>query len=287
MENTQQGALQDKVAIVTGGASGIGAATVQLFAESGACVVIADLQEERGRALAESLGDTVIFQSTDVTDAASIRAVVDRAVSHFGGLHIMFNNAGVSGAEGAARFVDNDLAGFARVMAVDLLGPMLGSREAARIMQREGGGVILNTASIAGSYSGYGLPEYRAAKAGVIALSKSLATELGAYNIRVNSISPGPIFTDIIAMGADVSEAHKAAILDAAMSAMIEMQVLNRVGQPRDVAQAALFLASDAAAQITGLDLVIDGGASLGDRVNRQEAMAEQMTAIMAGNLSN
>jgi len=275
--------LQGKVAIVTGGASGIGSATVELFAESGACVVIADLQEERGEALSEQLGARVSYHKTDVTRSESIQAVVDHAVAKFGGLDIMFNNAGVSGAEGAPQFVENDLANFNKVMAVDLLGPMLGSRAAAAVMIANGGGVILNTASIAGTHSGYGLPEYRAAKAGVIALSKSLATELGEFNIRVNSISPGPIFTDIIGMGAELKPEVKDAILDAAMSSMIEMQVLKRIGQPRDIAEAALFLASDRAAQITGLDLVVDGGASLGDRINRQQEMTEKIGGILAG----
>lgn len=275
--------LQGKVAIVTGGAAGIGAATVELFAESGARVVIADLQQEKGEALSQKLGSDVFFHKTDVTDAGGVQSMVDAALSRFGGLDIMFNNAGVSGAEGAPCFTDNDLSHFDRVMAVDLLGPMLGSRAAARVMVSNGGGVIINTASIAGTYPGYGLPEYRAAKAGVIALSRSLATELGEFNIRVNSISPGPVFTDIIGMGADMNPELKDAILDAAMTAMIDMQVLKRVGQPRDIAEAALFLASDRAAQITGLDMVIDGGASLGDRVNRQQEMGEKIAAILSG----
>lgn len=275
--------LQGKVAIVTGGASGIGAATVELFSRSGASVVIADVQQERGEELAQQLGDCVLFQMTDVTDADSVQAAVDSAVSYFGGLHIMFNNAGISGAEGSPQFVENDLASFEKVMAVDLLGPMLGSKAAARVMISAGGGVIINTASIAASYPGYGIPEYRAAKAGVVALTKSLATELGEYNIRVNCISPGPILTDIIGMGAELTPEHKDAILDAAMSSMLEMQVLQRVGQPGDIAEAALFLASDRAAQITGLDMVVDGGASLGDRVNRQQDMNERMAAILAG----
>jgi len=275
--------LSGKVAIVTGGASGIGAATVELFAESGASVVIADLQEEKGTALAAQLGGLVVFQRTDVTDTDSVQAAVDLAVSHFGGLHIMFNNAGVSGAEGSPQFVDNDLSSFDKVMAVDLLGPMLGSKAAARVMVSAGGGVIINTASIAASYPGYGIPEYRAAKAGVVALTKSLATELGEFSIRVNCISPGPIFTDIIGMGAELTPEHKDAILDAAMSSMLEMQVLQRVGQPRDIAEAALFLASDRAAQITGLDMIVDGGASLGDRVNRQQEMNDRIAAILAG----
>ncbi|MEM8497130.1 MAG: SDR family oxidoreductase [Pseudomonadota bacterium] len=277
------GELEGKTALITGGASGIGAATAELFAQSGARVVIADLQEEQGNALSETLGANVIFQRTDVSSADSIEAAVDLAVNTFGGLDIVFNNAGVSGAEGASEFTDNDLSNFDRVMAVDLLGPMLGSRAAARVMKLNGGGVILNTASIAATYPGYGLPEYRAAKAGVITLTKSLAIELGEFDIRVNSISPGPILTDIIGMGAEMTPETKNAVLETAMSSMMDMQVYKRVGKPADIAQAALFLASDRAAQITGVDLKVDGGASLGDRVNRQRDMGEKIAKLLSG----
>ena len=272
--------LAEKVAIITGGAAGIGRATVELFVAEGACVVIADLQEERGQHLATELGQQVCFQRTDVTDANSVQAVVDFAVSTFGGLHIMFNNAGVSGGQGAARYLENDLSNFDSVMSVDLLGPMLGARAAAAHMVDNGGGVILNTASIAGSYSGFGVPEYRAAKAGVIALSQSLAVEFGAQGIRVNSISPGPIQTDIVGMGTEMPDALRDGIIEASMNVMLDMQVLNRIGQPRDVAEAALFLAGDRAAQITGIDLVVDGGASLGDRLNRQAEMEKAIVAL-------
>ena len=275
--------LKDKIAIVTGGASGIGKATVELFVAEGARVVIADLQEEKGEALARSLGGTAAFKRTDVSEADSVDAVVQFAVETFGDLDIMHNNAGVSGAEGSAWFLENDLATFQEVMAVDLLGPMLGARAAARHMVEQGKGVILNTASIGGSHPGHGVPDYRAAKAGVVAFTRSLAIELGPHGVRVNSISPGPTKTEIVGMGAAMSEQIREKILDASMDAMMGMQVLKRVGEPRDIAEAALFLASDKARQITGIDLVVDGGASLGDTVNRQAAMEEAIGAILQG----
>ena len=274
--------LEGKIAIVTGGASGIGKATVELFVEHGAKVVIADIQEEAGAGLAERLGDSVAFQYTDVADADSVNGVVQRAVGSFGGLDIMFNNAGVSGGESAPDFLDNDFGTFTRVMAVDLLGPMHGCQAAARYMAEHGGGSIINTASIAGTYAGYGIPDYRAAKAGVIALTRSLAIELGKYDVRVNCISPGATKTDILGFGAELTEDLKEAILKASLDAMIDMQVIKRVGQARDIAEAALFLASDRAAQITGLDLIVDGGASLGDRVNRAAKINENIAAVIA-----
>ena len=275
--------LKDKVAIVTGGASGIGKATVELFVAEGARVVIADLQEEKGEALARSLGGTATFKRTDVSEADSVDAVVQFAVETYGDLDIMHNNAGVSGAEGSAWFLENDLATFQEVMTVDLLGPMLGARAAGRHMVEQGKGVILNTASIGGSHPGHGVPDYRAAKAGVVAFTRSLAIELGPHGVRVNSISPGPTKTEIVGMGAAMSEQIREKILDASMDAMMGMQVLKRVGEPRDIAEAALFLASDKARQITGIDLVVDGGASLGDTVNRQAAMEEAIGAILQG----
>ncbi len=152
-------------------------------------------------------------------------------------------------------------------------------------MCANGSGAIINTASIAGSYSGYGVPEYRGAKAGVIALTKSTAVELGEFGVRVNSISPGPIQTEIVGMGADMPADLKDKIIEAGMNVMLDMQVLRRAGQAQDIAQAALFLASDKSAQITGIDLVVDGGASLGDRVNRL-AIMEQSSAEILGSRS-
>ncbi len=275
--------LKDKVAIVTGGASGIGKATVELFVAKGARVVIADLQEEKGEALARSLGSTAAFKRTDVSEADSVDAVVQFALETYGDLDIMHNNAGVGGAEGSAWFLENDLATFQEVMAVDLLGPMLGARAAGKHMVEQGKGVILNTASIGGSHPGHGVPDYRAAKAGVVAFTRSLAIELGPHGVRVNSISPGPTKTEMVGMGAAMGEQIREKILDASMDAMMGMQVLKRVGEPRDIAEAALFLASDKARQITGIDLVVDGGASLGDTVNRQAAMEEAIGAILQG----
>src|SRR5262249_36454894 len=150
--------LQGKVAIVTGGASGLGRGIVERFVEEGASVVIADVDREGGEALADELGPTAAFQATDAAVADDIQAAVDRAVEHFGGLHVMCNNAGIGGS--FARFLADDFADFDRVVAVNVYGVMVGSQRAARHMAEHGGGVILNTTSIGGINAGAGVIAY-------------------------------------------------------------------------------------------------------------------------------
>src|SRR5262245_4485548 len=241
--------LSDRVAIVTGGAGGIGRATAELFVQEGARVVIADVDTARGEAVAADLGEAAAFKRTDVAIADEVQALVDFAVSRFGGLHIMFNNAGIGGA--FKRFLDDDLSDFDRVIAVNLYGVMVGSQRAARHMAAHGGGVIVNMTSIGGINAGSGVMTYRATKAAVIHLTKSLAVELAQHDIRVNCIAPAHIPTAINA-------AFDQELLVRAM------QPLQRVGSPRDVAEAVLYLASERAAQITGIVLPIDGGTTAG-----------------------
>jgi len=241
--------LAGKVAIVTGGASGLGRGMVELFVEEGANVVIADVNHDGGEALAAQLGDAAAFKPTDVTDAQQIQALVDFAVERFGGLHIMCNNAGVGGS--FKRFLDDDFDDFDRVMAVNIFGVMVGIQRAARHMADHGGGAIINTTSIGGINAGAGVMAYRATKAAVIHVTRSTAVELAALGIRVNCIAP----------------AHIPTAINAAMDQSLivrAMQPLQRVGSPRDVANAALFLASERAAQITGIVMPVDGGTTAG-----------------------
>ena len=240
--------LSGKVAIVTGGASGIGRATVELFAEEGARVVIADVDAARGEEVAAKLGAAVAFKRTDVADADQVQELVDFAVARFGGLHVMFNNAGTCSAIG--RFLDDDLKDFSRVMSVNLFGVMVGTQRAARHMVKYGGGSIINTTSIAALRPGGGVMIYRASKAGVILFSRSIAIELGEHGIRVNCLAPGLIPTGIT--NYDMAPVRR------------QMQPLNRKGMPADVANAALYLASERSAQVTGMVLPVDGGASVG-----------------------
>ena len=192
--------LENKVAIVTGGANGIGAATAELFVEEGARVLIADLDAERGEALAARLGDKARFRRTDVADRAEIQALVDQAIADFGTLDIMFNNAGIVGGmkPRSTRLIDADLSDFHKIMGVNVLGAMYGCQYASRQMVKQGGGgSIINTASIAGVTPGFGFQIYRASKAALINFTKSAAVDFAEYAIRVNVSIPGHIRTAI------------------------------------------------------------------------------------------
>ena len=244
------GELEGKVAVVTGGAAGIGRAMVERFSAEGARVVIADVDAATGQALADELGEAAAFQPTDVTDADQIQALVDATVERFGGMHVMVNNAGVGGA--MTRFLHDDLADFHRIIDVNLLGMLVGSQRAARHMKDHGGGSIVNISSTAGINAGAGLIAYRATKAAVIHASRTIAIEVAQYGIRVNCIVPGQIQTAMNEGAYDLDHVMKLT------------QPLPRAGRPDDVAEAALFLASDRSAQITGVVLPVDGGTTTG-----------------------
>lgn len=245
--------LTGKVAIVTGGASGIGRATAERFVAEGAHVVIADVDAEPGEALATTLGASAAFKRTDVADADAVQELVEFAVGHFGGLHVMFNNAGIPSS--FARLLDNDLADFQRVIGVNVFGVMLGTQRAARHMAEHGGGSIINTSSIAALSGGAGPITYRVSKAAVVQFSRSAAIDLADHNIRVNCIAPGHIAT---------------AITNYDMGTVIQLtQPLQRHGGPEDVADAVVYLAGDRSAQITGIVLPIDGGTTAGPPVSQ------------------
>ncbi len=255
------GELDGKVAVVTGGASGIGRATAELFVEEGAKVVVADVDADRGQELAERLGPATAFRQTDVADAEQVQDLVDFAVGAFGGLHVMFNNAGIPSS--FSRFLENDLSDLDRVMAVNLFGVMVGSRCAARHMAAHGGGSIINTTSI-GALTGGALPlVYRVSKSAVIQFSQSIAIDLAEFEIRVNCVAPGHIPTGITNYD---------------LGPVIERtQPLQRIGDPVDVANAVLFLAGERSAQITGIVMPVDGGTTAGPPVpkGRKRAVPE------------
>ncbi len=256
--------LADKVAVVTGGASGIGRATVERFVAEGARVVIADVETDKGEALAATLGPDALFRRTDVSDPEQVGAVVATAVEKFGGLHVMVNNAGVSGTM-HRRFLDDDLADFHRVMAVNVLGVMAGTRDAARHMAANGGGSIINLTSIGGIQAGGGVMTYRASKAAVIQFTKSAAIELAYYEIRVNAIAPGNIPTPFLATSAanmDQEEIERYTV--AIRETMRADRPLKREGTPDDVAEAALYFAGERSRYVTGTVLPVDGGTVAG-----------------------
>jgi len=256
--------LAGKVAIVTGGASGIGRAAVERFVDEGARVVIADVDTSGGEQLAATLGPNVAFKRTDVANGDDVQDVVDFAVRRFDGLHVMFNNAGIPSS--MTRFIRDDLTDFTRVMNVNLYGVMVGTQRAARHMAANGGGSIINNSSIGGIIAGAGVVTYRTSKAAVIHFTKSAAIDLAEYGIRVNCVAPAHILT---------------AITNYDMGPVIKQtQPLQRQGRPEDVADAVLYLASDRTAQITGVVLPVDGGTSAGPPAIR-------LAAILSGAAEN
>ncbi len=267
--------LSGKVAIVTGGASGLGRASVELFAREGARVMIADVNQEQGEQLARELGGEVRFRPTDVSDERDVQGLVDDTVATFGGLHVMFNNAGISNPL-FPDFLDDDLKDFHRVMGVNVLGVMLGTQRAARHMARHGGGSIINTASIGGSVAGIGVVGYRASKAAVLHFSQCAAIDLAKNNVRVNVINPGHIRTP---MSSWRESGMSRAGFEQLQKDLDEInffdQPLKRQGTPEDVAQAALYLASDRSIQVTGIVIPVDGGTSAGDAVNHVQQILE------------
>ncbi len=269
MRNNQEGVavgeLEGKVAVVTGGASGIGSGTARKFVAEGARVVIADVDRERGESIATELGPAVRFQHTDVSKPDEVARLVGFAVETFGGLHVMFNNAGISGVKHRS-ILDNDYADFHQVMGVNLLGVVSGTREAGRHMAANGGGSIINISSIGALQPPSGTWTYRMSKASVIMFSQSAALELGRYNIRVNCIAPGNIETPILerTMVSHLPDDERAAAMARIRGHLISRQAIPMQGTTDHLADAAIFLASERSAFVTGVLMPVDGGLVLG-----------------------
>jgi NAD(P)-dependent dehydrogenase (short-subunit alcohol dehydrogenase family) len=255
--------LAGKVAIVTGGSRGLGQGMVELFVEEGARVVIADVREEEGQALAAALGDAVRFRQTDVSKRESVQALVDFAVSEFGRLDAICNNAGLTD-QSFGSLLEADFDAFEQVMAVNVKGVMLGTQIAARHMARHGGGSVINVSSISGIQPGFGFFNYRASKAAVVNFTQTAAIELGTGLVRVNCICPGNIPTEMGTYAASDDDAKAARIKAAVAEVRMGWQPLKRQGAPRDIAEAALFFASDRSRQVSGQILAVDGAASCG-----------------------
>ena len=255
--------LEGKVAIVTGGAAGLGEGMSRRFAAEGAKVLIADIDGDAGAALAADIGGNALFFEADVSQLDQIGGLVTAAVDRFGGLHVMVNNAGVSSAMHRIIF-DDDFADFEKVMA--------GTRDAARQMREAGtGGSIINVTSIGGILAGGGVLTYRASKAAVIQFTKSAAIELAHYEIRVNAIAPGNIRTGIVRKAASGEDLEKLEEFEAKIrETMRNDRPLKREGTAEDVAEAALYFATDRSRYVTGTVLPVDGGTVAGKVIARK-----------------
>lgn len=258
--------LTGKVAVVTGGSSGIGLGTAERFLAEGARVVIADIERDRGESIVAQLGADAAFKHTDVADQEQVADLVAFAVARFGGLHVMFNNAGISGVRHPTLF-DDDFADFQRVMEVNLLGVMVGTREAARHMATVGGGSVINISSIGGIQAAPSLWAYHLSKSSVIFFTKAAAVGLGQHGVRVNCICPGNIETPILgtALTSHLPEEERADTLRRVREYILSKQPLQRQGTTDDIAEAALYFASDRSSYVTGTTLPVDGGLVAGD----------------------
>ena len=257
------GRVSGKVAVITGAASGLGEATARLMHAEGASVILTDIQDDRGRRVAAELGDRARYLHCDVTAEADVAGAVDTAVREFGQLDCMFNNAGIIGAHGGIDEIP--LEEYEFTMAVLLRSVFLGLKHAARVMKPQHSGVILNTTSIGGLQGGLGPHVYGAAKGAVIALTRNVAAELGAWSIRVNAIAPGKILTP---MNAATIVGDPDAMDEAREAFRTRTPLRGRIGVADDIAQAALWLASDDAGFVSGHILVVDGGLTTGSREN-------------------
>jgi 3-oxoacyl-[acyl-carrier protein] reductase len=251
--------LKDKVALITGGAAGIGKATAQRFIEEGAKVVICDVNQEAGQAVIQELGPRAAFFQVDVTDRQAVQAWVDEVMAQYGRVDILLNNAGIVRDNQLVKVKEGQLvkqmpeAEFDLVIGVNLKGVFNCTQAVAPHMIRQGSGVILNASSVVGLDGNFGQTNYVATKAGVIGMTKVWARELGRYGVRVNAVAPGFIATEILqSMPEKIIERMKARV------------PLGRMGEPRDIANAYLFLASEEASFISGTVLRVDGGIVVG-----------------------
>jgi 3alpha(or 20beta)-hydroxysteroid dehydrogenase len=247
-------ALADKVVVVTGGARGQGAAESSCFVGLGATVVIADLLEDQGTALATDLGDRAHFRGLDVTQPGEWESAVNWSTERFGRIDGLVNNAAIHWSR---PLFEQDVTSFQSMLSVNLLGPFLGIQTVGRVMCELGGGSIVNVSSTAGLNGLPGHAAYGSAKWGLRGLSKTAAVELGPYGVRVNTIVPGPINTDMLRAGDEDRFAR---------------MPLRRAGEPTEVAPLVAFLLSDASSFITGAEVTVDGGASATLGVARQSA---------------
>jgi NAD(P)-dependent dehydrogenase (short-subunit alcohol dehydrogenase family) len=273
------GRLDGKRAVITGAASGIGEATARLFVTEGASVLLADVDTRRGSQLASELGERAAFVPTDVSREPDVDHAVSNCVRVFGGLDVMFNNAGVPGSIGSIE--DIDVAAWDHTIGVHLRGVFLGIRAAARVMRPQGSGSIINTSSVASFRANLAGHDYSAAKAAIRQLTLTAANELGEHGVRVNAVCPGGIATAIFGRAAGLDGDAAQRTVELMSLALSDIAPIRRAGQPVDIAEAVLWLASDAASFVNGQAIAIDGGLLTGSlRRNRPASSADMLTVL-------
>jgi NAD(P)-dependent dehydrogenase (short-subunit alcohol dehydrogenase family) len=261
-EECMTGRLEGKVAVITGAASGIGRATVDLFVSEGARVVAADIQDDKGARMEEDQKGMVRYVRCDVMQEKDIAHAINAAKTHFGRLDVLFNNAGTGGASDPADAVTAE--GFDSVMHLHVRAALFGMKYAVPLMRAAGGGSIISTASVAGIRTGYGPILYSIAKAAIVHMTHAAAAQLGPEKIRVNCICPGLIATNIFAQAFGVPSQLAETRIEAIAESTKGSQPIPRGGRGRDIAEAALYLASDGSGFVNGHALVVDGGLTLG-----------------------
>ncbi len=274
------GLLDGKIAIITGGTSGIGAATAELFAAEGAKVVFTGRRKAEGEAVAKRIGAAATFVQADATSEADWERVIRLTLDRHGRLDALFNNAGGPAPTGSIETVPVD--GFDAAMALLVRSVMLGMKHAAPIMKRQRAGSIINNASVAGHLAGYSTSMvYGAAKAAVIHLTRCVAMELGEHGVRVNSISPGAIATGILAKALGAEPSKGDAMADKLKATFATAQPIPRAGIPDDIAQCACWLASDRSTFVNGEDIVVDGGQIRGRAYTLHQAAVRQTKSML------
>ncbi|UZF45700.1 SDR family NAD(P)-dependent oxidoreductase [Rhodococcus rhodochrous] len=253
------GELNGKVAVVTGGASGIGRAVTEAFVDNGAVVVIGDIDDHHGSEVAETHPGSIVFRYADVTCESDMQELVAAAVDSFGRIDIMVNNAGALGDQRSVLDVDAD--SFTRTSDLLLRSVLLGHKHAGQRMKDQGtGGSIVSMSSIATTLAGIGSVSYSAVKAGIEQIARATCRELGRYAIRSNVIAPGVIITPILAQATRLGPERYAEFLERLTPRLGELHPLGRAGTARDIADAAVFLAGDRSGFVTGQTLTVDGG---------------------------
>jgi NAD(P)-dependent dehydrogenase (short-subunit alcohol dehydrogenase family) len=268
-----------KTVVITGAASGIGLESTRLFAREGATVYAADINDEAGAALETDPAGTIRYQHCDVCSTEEIKALMDRAAEETGGIDVVFNNAGAGGAREKIFEIEPD--GWDRTMDLLLRSVAFGIRYGVPHMMGRPGGAIVNVSSVAAVGPGYSPTAYAVAKAGVLHLTKMAAADLAQFGIRVNAIQPGFINTNIFTSSLEIPDEQKemAKAFIAQMSS--NAQPVKRGGQPRDIAEACAYLASEAAGFVTGTSLIVDGGITIGPRESWDVEAPSAFEALM------